>query len=441
MIRIDELAVSRRVGAWFAAAVLLAVTWSWFGNLPKGAGAGLTAIGQLTGFACSLAALLTVALMARVPLVTDVIGSDRSVQWHRWAATATVVLLAVHIVATVLGYAAADKAGVGHEIANLVTTYPWMLSATVGAGILFAVAATSVRRLRQRMRFESWLFAHWYSYLAVALAFGHEIVDGASFSHATGPTLAWTWLHVLVLCTVGWYRVLLPLWRMLTHPLVVADVVREGPHAVSIVLSGSRLDTYGARAGQHIRVRFLTRTGWWQSHPFSFSSVPSTTQWRITVVASGDNSTALLHLRPGTRAVVSGVYGSLPTDVHTDAKVLLIGGGSGITPLRSLLEDLPAGIDTRVLYRAGREEDLVLRHELDALAARPGSDVLYVVGSRPTDPRHDPLSPGGLRHLVPDVAVRDAFVCGHAGFVETVFRSLKANGVPTEHIHTERFDP
>ena len=95
-----------------------------------GLGAGATAIGQLAGFACSLAALLAVALMARIPIVTNVVGSDRSVRWHRWAAVATVALLAVHIVATVAGYSVTDRVSAAHELSTLVTTYPWMLAAT-----------------------------------------------------------------------------------------------------------------------------------------------------------------------------------------------------------------------------------------------------------------------------------------------------------------------
>jgi len=425
---------------WAAVAIAVVVLGSWLANLPKGAGAGATAVGQLAGFACSLAALLAVALMARIPVVTNVIGSDRSVRWHRWAAVATVVLLAVHIVAVVVGYAAADKAGLAHELANLVTTYPWMLAATVAAVLFFGVTIMSVQRVRRRMRYETWLFAHWYVYPAMFLAFGHEITDGASFVHATAPTLAWTWLHLVVGCALVWYRVLLPVWQMLSHRIVVEDVRREGKAAVTITLGGRGLDDYGAHAGQHVRVRFLTRAGWWQSHPFSFSSQPTANRWRVTVASSGDYTAHLQHVRPGTRAVVSGVYGHLTPARRRAGRVLLIGGGSGITPLRALLEAFPAGTDVHVVYRARGPEDLMLKPELDALAAARGGDVDYLLGSRHRDPNEDVTSPASLRRLVPDAPARVAYVCGRAGFVDAVVGSLQANGVRPERIHTERFD-
>lgn len=430
----------RRPAAIAAAVIVAAVIASWAANVAQGPGAVLTAVGQLAGFGCSLAALLTVALMARIPVVTNLIGADRSVRWHRWAATATVAFLALHIGAIVAGYAAADRSTLLHETATLLTTYPWMLCALVAAILLFGVAGTSVRRARRRMRYETWLFAHWYVYPALFLAFGHEITNGASFVHNPAAIMVWTWLHVLVACTLGWYRVVLPAWRMLTHPLAVEQVDREGPAAVTLTLRGRRLADYGAEAGQAIRIRFLIREGWWQSHPFSFSAPPRPRQWRITVAVAGDHTASLQHLRPGTRAVVSGVYGHLIPTRRRSRGVVLIGGGSGIVPLRALLEAFPAGTDARVLYRARRPEDLMLEAELDRLATQRGAYVNYLFGRRHVDPRQDFTSPAVLGQLVPDLGRRDAFVCGRAGFVEAVERSLRANGVPAEHIHTERFD-
>ncbi|MBV9039907.1 MAG: ferric reductase-like transmembrane domain-containing protein [Acidimicrobiia bacterium] len=429
-----------RAAALAGAVVVVAVVVTWLANLPHGAGAGLTAVGQLTGFGCSICALVAVTLMARIPVVTNVVGSDNSVRWHRWASTATVVLLAVHVVTLVAGYAAADKASAAHEISTLVTTYPWMLSATVAAVIMVAVAVTSVRRARSRMKYETWLFAHWYIYPALFLAFGHEITDGASFVHATMPTLAWTWLHLVVACALVWYRVLVPARQMAAHPMIVEGVHLESKAAVTVTLAGRRLDEYGGEAGQHIRIRFLTRNGWWQSHPFSFSAAPTSTRWRITAAVEGDFTSRLRALRPGTRAVVSGVYGSLTVGHRRTRRVLLVGGGSGITPLRALLEAFPAGTDVRVVYRARTPDDLMLKSELDALAAARGNEVDYLLGRRSADPRQDVISPPSLRALVPDAPARDAYVCGRSGFVDAVVWSLRANGVPEAQIHTERFD-
>lgn len=423
------------------AVLVVLTTGSWLANLPSGAGAAATAWGQLAGLYASVFALLTVALMARVPVITDGLGSDRSISWHRIAAVLTVVFLAVHIVAIVVGYAMADGLDTVAEARTLLSSYPDMITATVSAALFGLITLSSIRWVRKHLRYETWLFGHWYAYVAVALAFGHTLSDGASFVASSWPTRLWTWLHLFVAGLVVWYRVILPGWRVGTHHLTVANVRPAGGGALHIELDGNDLEDYGAQAGQHLRVRFLTRDGWWQSHPFSFSAVPRRDRWRITVAGEGDFTRALTDLPIGTRVAVSGVYGHLRPSTRTSNRVLLIGGGSGITPLRALLEAFPKKVDVRVLYRARKAEDVITRAELDRLAGTHGTTVDYLLGPRDPDPRADVLSEDSLRSIVPDLVRRQIYVCGHAGFVDTVCASLHRLGVSPLDIHSERFDP
>ncbi len=424
-----------------AVVLLVAVTVSWARNLPSGAGAALTAAGQLTGLYASVFALLTVALMARVPVITDIIGSDRGIVWHRRVATLTVVGIGLHIVFTVAGYAAADVVGMGSEVGTLLSTYPDMITATVAAAIFGVITLSSIRAIRTRLRYESWLFVHWYAYLAVILAFGHELSDGASFVHASWPTLVWTWLHVFVAGLVLWYRVALPLWRVAAHRTFIAGVRPAGGGALHIELDGNDLEDFDPQPGQHLRLRVLDRERWWQSHPFSFSAVPRRDRWRITVAGEGDYTRAIGTVEPGTRVAISGVYGHLQPSSRRRDRVVLIAGGSGITPLRALLEAFPKQVDARVLYRARSADDVILHAELDRLAGAHGSPVDYLLGPRHADPALDVLSPDSLLRIVPDVDQRDIYVCGHAGFVDAVCRSLHALDISAHSIHSERFDP
>jgi ferredoxin-NADP reductase len=119
--------------------------------------------------------------------------------------------------------------------------------------------------------------------------------------------------------------------------------------------------------------------------------------------------------------------------------VLLIAGGIGITPLRALLEQMPAprGAVT-LIYRASRWEDVVFRDELDALAKSKGARVHYLIGRR-VELRRDPLDARHLAHNVPDIAERDIYICGPAGMIRTVRRNLRQLGVPAAHVHEEQF--
>src|SRR5207247_1974593 len=79
--------------------------------------------------------------------------------------------------------------------------------------------------------------------------------------------------------------------------------------------------------------------------------------------------------------LAEGPYGSFTAARRRRRKVLLIAGGVGITPLRALFETLPAQPgDVTLLYRVNKQDDLLLRDELDDIADQRGSRVHYVIG-------------------------------------------------------------
>jgi ferredoxin-NADP reductase len=136
--------------------------------------------------------------------------------------------------------------------------------------------------------------------------------------------------------------------------------------------------------------------------------------------------------------VLEGPYGALTADRRTRRRVLLLAGGIGITPLRSLFHTLPAAAgDISLVYRAERTEDLVLQRELDHLALVRGQTVHYLPG--PAGGPNDVLVGDRLRRLVPDLQGHDTYVCGPPGFTAAAAAALRRAGVPASQIHTEAF--
>ena len=135
--------------------------------------------------------------------------------------------------------------------------------------------------------------------------------------------------------------------------------------------------------------------------------------------------------------IAVGPFGSFTAAARRRPRVALIAGGVGITPIRALLEDMPGGPeDITVVYRALRDDDVILRSELDELAGRRGVEVHYLLGDHSGG---EPLSPERLRALMPDIATRDVYVCGPPAMVEATRASLGRSGVSRRHIVTERF--
>jgi ferredoxin-NADP reductase len=285
------------------------------------------------------------------------------------------------------------------------------------------------------MAYETWWSVHLYTYLALFLSFSHQVDTGASFvGHPVARTW-WTalWIGTLALVLVS--RVGLPLWRSARHRLTVVRVVAEGPDTFSVVLRGRRLDRLPIAGGQFLQWRFLRRGLWWQAHPYSLSAAPTGRHLRLTVKVFGDHSAALSRLRPGTRVAIEGPYGVFTADTRHSDRVLLVGAGVGITPIRALLQELPPGVDVEVVLRGSRSDDLVLRDEIAADVARRDGYLHELVGPR-EGVRLDATT---LTRLIPDIADRDVYVCGPEPFRETFVATAQQAGVPTSHLHHESF--
>lgn len=429
---VDALAGLAGVGLGVTVALgITAETWSGL-HAPGG---WLTAAGRMTGLVGAYLMLIVVLIVGRIPVVERTLGQDRLTRLHRLLAPATLVLIAAHGALIAAGYAQTARTGVLHQLGVLIGSYPGVLAATVAFALLVAAGLTSARIARRRMRYETWWAVHLYTYLALALSFSHQLATGASF---VANPLARTWWTMLWLATAGTvlaYRVALPLWRTLFHRLRVVAVEPVAPGVVSVICRGRHLERMPVSGGQFFQWRFLRRGMWWQAHPYSASALPDPPYLRFTVKRLGDHSGALAQLQPGTRIAIEGPYGAFTADARHGDKVALIGAGVGVTPLRALVEDLPAGVDTVMVARAHRFDELVLRDELETLLRERRGKLVELVGPR----ARTPLDARALARLIPDLAGRDVYICGPTGFTAAVRQAARTLGVPRERIHDETF--
>jgi predicted ferric reductase len=419
----------------------VAVGLLWWQDTPvvHGLGDWLTNAGRITGLLAGYTIIVVLALMARVPAIERGMGTDRLTRWHAMGGRYTISLAVAHTLLIIWGYAVSAHTNVFSQTATLITTYPDVLMGTVALLLLVAVGIASARAARRRLSYETWHFIHLYTYLAIALAFSHQFANGADF--VDDPKARWLWsgLYICVGLLLLWYRFLVPIFGAVHHRLRVIGVAPESTGTVSVYLSGRYLDEMDAQPGQFFRWRFLTRELWWAANPYSLSAPASTNQLRITVKNAGGHSEALRHLRPGTRVLAEGPYGAFTATRRRRRKVLLIGGGVGITPLRTLFETLPgAPGEITLIYRASTAGDLILRAELDQIAYHRGAQVHYLTGARQGG-RNDLLSARTLAGLVPDLKQHDVFLCGPDGMTASTVRSLRQAGVPRRHIHRESF--
>lgn len=244
--------------------------------------------------------------------------------------------------------------------------------------------------------------------------------------------------------------------------LVVERVVPETADAVSLHLADPTGAPITFTPGQFLTLAVLLPSGHELKRAYSLSAVPGqgegASRARITIkrIAEGKVSNHVNeHARPGDVVTVLGPSGSfgVSPDEAKGAHLMLVGGGSGITPLRSILEARlqDPSVTVTLLFGNRSEADILFRAEIDALArAHEGRlCVRYLVESAP------PGWAGGTGRLDRATAAAEierilasepargrvtfALVCGPAPMMDAVREALASLGFPRERVREELF--
>jgi len=225
------------------------------------------------------------------------------------------------------------------------------------------------------------------------------------------------------------------------RPVRVIDVIQETPDTVTLVLSGA--DT-GFAPGQFYTL-ITEIDGRTVRRAYSATSVPGTDRLALTVKRDGLCSTYLHdHARAGTELRLLGPSGGFRvTDPSAaGADYVLIGAGSGITPLMSIVRTvLAASPDATItlLYGNRTEADIIFAGELAALQeAHPGRLTVHHVLSRPGPGWTGSTGRIGPGHLTYSPRAR-YYICGPAAMLTSVRDGLTGLGVAWDRLHEERF--
>ncbi|MFF5482148.1 ferric reductase-like transmembrane domain-containing protein [Streptomyces sp. NPDC012935] len=403
------------------------------------AGAGkndVLTVAKFFGLHAALLMLFQLLLVARLSWLDRRIGMDRLTVWHRWVGFSLLWTVLTHATLVVLGYATLDDASMGKTFVAL-SGVPASLLGMLAAAIITVIAVISTRPLRRRLQYEVWHGLHLLLYVALGLAFVHQLQETTTFTSSAFATAYWwvLWLFAFGALLTG--RLAMPLWRNAYHQFRVTAVVPESDNVVSVYVTGRHLDKFPARAGQFCIWRFPGHNHWWLANPFSLSAAPGGQGLRLTAKAAGSASAGLRNVPVGGRAFVEGPYGAFTSLHRTRPGVLLIAGGVGITPVRAMLEEQTAG-DVVVLYRVRSEAEAVLLHEVRGLVAARGGRLQLLTG-RTAEGGVALFGPSSLHRLVPDITERDVYVCGPPAMTTAVLSGLQDLQVPARQVHAERF--
>jgi ferredoxin-NADP reductase len=231
-----------------------------------------------------------------------------------------------------------------------------------------------------------------------------------------------------------------------TQATIVA-VIKETEDTSSLRL---KLDEpFSFKAGQFIMVKANVGD---QVIPraYSISSSPTVTDYLQITVRQTPEPTVSRYLnerKEGDVLTVRGPHGQFLWEEGVSDTVFQIGAGSGITPLKAILEYIhDRGLDTptTLLYSVSRREDAILHRRLKSLTKGAKNARLYVTLTR--EDGGDGWQ-GGVGRLTPEVIARFLpgyeqgrfMLCGAPEFVKNMREALEALGIDADQIKQERW--
>ncbi len=411
---------------WNRSSVLIA------GDQP---GSMILALGRLAGLLAEFFILVQLILISRAPFIEKAYGFDKLNDLHRKIGYILGATIISHPLLIVVAYAKMSNQALSAELMQVFQMED-VSKAVVGIMIMIALCILAIPYFRKMMRYGRWHAVHLLMYIAIGLAFGHQVNEGVvSYGVAF---YYWYLLNFAVFGAVLLYRFLRPFILYARHRFYVDKIEQETPDVFSVYIRGENMNQFSFEPGQYINVSFLAK-GMWEPHPFSLSSAPNSEYIRLSIKSSGDFTSGIRNLLPGTKVIIEGPLGRFTESASSRDKYLFLAGGIGITPIRSMMESLSKkGKDIALLYACRSMEDIALKNELDRFTPKR----TYVLSNTP-----DPTCESGyidskkIKRLVPDYMDREIYLCGPLPMMEAMtLKTLKELGIPKSQIHYEMFN-
>lgn len=234
-----------------------------------------------------------------------------------------------------------------------------------------------------------------------------------------------------------------PVWSMRDVRAKIESVRRTTPRSITLTLRPNS-NWQGFEAGQHVGLT-VEVDGVLQTRFYSpaSSALRSDGLIELTVTAHPEGKVSqhlLVHADVGAVVGLSPAEGEFVLPEQRPRKLLLIGGGSGITPVMSMLRTLSdEGFDGEItfVHYARTAKDAIYAAELNTFPDVHVKQIFTRAGGA-KNALSGHLTREQLAKIDPDYAAAEAFVCGPNSLIEAAERIWSAEGI-RERLHTESF--
>lgn len=395
-------------------------------------------IGRLFGLLAVFSVLFQLLLIGRIKWIERAFGLDKLARIHKWNGYTALTLMVLHVTTIIRTYSIINKLSFASQFINFITTSPYLLSAFIGFLLFFTIVALSLTIVWRKLKYETWYYIHLLTYLAILLVAFHQIKLGADFANVYF-LYYWYFLYIFVLGNFILYRFIRPLWFYNKHGFYISEIKEENPNVTSLYISGRNINQFKREAGQFMILRFLAKGYWYEAHPFSLSASPEDNILRVTIKNSGDFTSKIKFLKPGTKILIDGPHGTFTKAKAKRNKIALIAGGIGITPIRSLLGSFDKSKDIILLYGNRTIKDLVFKNEIENIAKKNNSKIYYLYSEEKKASKYPIIDKESIEDFIPDINERDIYICGPVPMMKSIIKYLKSRNISSNQIHYEKF--
>lgn len=236
-----------------------------------------------------------------------------------------------------------------------------------------------------------------------------------------------------------------PLWNYANIHARIEDIIPETKSTVTLVLKPGK-GWQRHRAGQHVRIG-VSIEGKRHVRTYSISSDPGRDDGLITITvkAQGRVSNYLMqHTKPGFYLSISQPSGDFVLPAKIPEKILFITGGSGITPVMSILRTLGSSkhhVDIVHIHYEKTRDDVIFRDELVDLKNKVSSYSLIRIYTRDRATLQSSnirISAENISNFCHDWTKRVSFVCGPEKLLDEAEQIWAHAGI-SEKLNSERF--
>ena len=383
---------------------------------------------------------LEFALVARIRPIAAPFGEDAVIWFHELMGYFATFFILLHPFLLIVA--------VNSNFVNLLnpfTASPTGQTGTISILLVLILIATSIWRRQLRIPYEWWQAAHaLLATAAILLALWHIELVGRYVQD--WKRLLWAAMTVAFIGIIVWVRIVRPIQRI-RRPWQVEGVTAEPGQSWTVSLRPVGHQGFAYQPGEFGWLSVNRSPFSLTQHPFSFSSSPERDgRVQMTIKELGDFTRTVGSTAPGTRAYVDGPHGTFSPDRYEGPAFALLAGGIGIAPMMGMLRTFADRGERRasfLFYANRRFEDAMFVDELEQLKQKLALEVVHVV-SQPPDSwqgERGRIDAQLLRRYLPAGLKRtQCFICGPEAFQDAMVVALGSLGVPSDRIHTERFN-